>query len=301
MIINIFRRKAMSSALAAMMTLAGMLCSGTASAQEFRMPEDPSAFATEEVHFQSGGKDLFGMRFTPKSGKAAGKSGRRMPAVIMSHGYNGNPVLFYELIDSLARKGYICYFFDFSGGSDRTRSEGSFSEMSVLTEKQNLEDAIRMIRGWKNVDRKNIFLVGESQGGIVSSLAAADKPGWAKALALMYPAFVIPDDAREAFSSKDEIPETTQFLGHVVGRQYYADVYDMDIYSIIPRFKGNVLIVHGDKDTLVPIEYSKKALDAYRHATLKVIPGAPHGFFFPEYSHMNVRWISEFLDTETKR
>lgn len=267
-----------------------------ASAQEAKMPEMPRSddFRTEEVHFKSQGKDIFGMAFTPVGANASAK----MPAVIMSHGFCGDPVLYYELIERLAGEGFICYFLDFSGGSHRMRSEGEFQDMSILTEQKNLEDAIRMVRGWKNVDRERIFLVGESQGGIVSAMAAAAKPAWVKAMALMYPAFSIPDMTKSVYASKDEVPQTVDFLGQNVGRCYYVDAMGLDIWKIVASFSRNVLIVHGDKDVLVPIEYSYKALEYFPHAELKVNSGAPHGFFFNEYSHRNVDWIDEFFRKE---
>lgn len=286
--------KTIKTALAAL----AFLCLGfVAQGQRQYIPElpvDPSSFTTEEVHFTSDGKDIFGMAFVPK-GELASK---KMPAVIMAHGYNGNPVVYHELVDRLVRKGFICYFFDFCGGSTRHRSEGEITDMSLLTEEKNLEDAIAMVRSWKNVDKKRLFLVGESQGGIVAALTAADNARKVKAIALMYPAFCIPYDARRAFKSKGEIPQTFFFLSMTVGRKYYEDVYDMDVYRKIAKYRKPVLIVHGDSDTLVPIQYSEKAMEFYKDARMEVIPGAPHGFIVPQFSHANVDYIDEFFCSE---
>ena len=53
---------------------------------------------------------------------------------------------------------------------------------------------------------------------------------------------------------------------------------NIDPVSIQESFDKPVLIIHGDKDDIVPIEYSKQAVDAYDHAILHGIPGAGHGF-----------------------
>ena len=260
------------------------------------LPVDPDVFKTEEIHFKSNGKDLFGMAFFPNEGIQNGLiRKKKRPAVVMAHGFNGNPALYYELIDTLVRRGCICYFFDFAGGSFRNRSEGEFTSMSVVTEADDLENAIETVRGWKEVDKKNLFLIGESQGGFVAALTASRCPGKIKALGLMYPGFVIQDIVQRTYARKEDVPEYPDFLGRRVGRIYYTDVMDMDIYKLMPRYRKDVLIVHGDKDEIVPVEYSQRALEAYRSATLKIIEGAPHGFLKPEYSHINVRWMTDFI------
>lgn len=52
----------------------------------------------------------------------------------------------------------------------------------------------------------------------------------------------------------------------------------IDIYDVIKKYDGNVRIIHGDKDSIVPISYSDKALKVYKNATLKVIKDSDHGF-----------------------
>lgn len=39
-----------------------------------------------------------------------------------------------------------------------------------------------------------------------------------------------------------------------------------------------MLICHGDKDTLVDLSYSERAVEAYDNAELKVIKYGEHGF-----------------------
>ena len=51
-------------------------------------------------------------------------------------------------------------------------SEGLTTEMSVLTEVQNLKDAIRIASGMEYTDPQKIYLMGSSQGGLVTALTA---------------------------------------------------------------------------------------------------------------------------------
>jgi len=258
------------------------------------LPSDPS-FKTEEIHCISQGNDIYGVRFTPTN------AGKKMPAIIMSHGYNGNPVLFYTMINALAKDGFICYFFDFAGGSSRTRSEGATTDMSLRTEQQNLTDVIDMVRSWKDVDKKNVFLVGESQGGIVTALTAAACADKIKAIGLMYPAFCIPINAKDSYPTLNSIPEKQNVMGLDLGKVYYSDIFDMNVYYEISGFRKDVLIVHGDADTLVPLVYSVNALPIYEHAELKVIPGAPHGFYMGDDPAINAKYMQEFFNAEYRK
>ena len=51
-----------------------------------------------------------------------------------------------------------------------------------------------------------------------------------------------------------------------------------DIYKVIGNYKGDVLIVHGDKDDVVPLSYSKRAATVYESANLIIFEGGGHGF-----------------------
>ena len=127
-------------------------------------PSDP-AYRMEEAGCVSNGNKIYGEAFIPLS---PGKH----PAVILSHGYGGTHSGFYALADKLAKAGYVAYCYDFAGGSPRSQSEGRTEDMSILTESRNLQDVVDMVRGWDFVDKKNVFLRGESQGGCVSAITA---------------------------------------------------------------------------------------------------------------------------------
>ena len=54
---------------------------------------------------------------------------------------------------------------------------------------------------------------------------------------------------------------------------------DYDIYGAIAAYDQDVLLIHGDSDTIVPLEYSQRALEVYPSARLEVIRGGGHGFY----------------------
>ena len=93
--------------------------------------------------------------------------------------------------------------------------------MTLLTLKENLLSVISYFKKDENIDSGHIYLLGGSQGGLVSALAAEEVPQSIKALALYYPAFCIPDDWRRTYPDEKMIPETNNFWGLTLGRKYF--------------------------------------------------------------------------------
>ena len=202
-----------------------------------------------------------------------------MPAVIFSHGFGGKYQVGTQYAQELAKNGYVVYCFDFCGGSPGSRSDGSTLEMSLFTEKADLEAVIEQIKSLDYVDSKNLFLVGTSQGGAVSAITGAAHPDEIRGMVLLYPAFVLAEQANELFASAEEIPDTYYFLWMNVGRAYFEPLMGYGIYSEIGAYKRDVLLIHGDADSIVPLSSSQRALESYPSAELKVINGGGHGFY----------------------
>lgn len=233
----------------------------------------PVPVRTEELWLESGGKKVYGKMYLPGDEKDS------YPTVILSHGFNSSSVLNEGYAESFAKNGYAAYIFDFCGGGPGTKSDGATTEMSVLTEYQNLSDVMDQVKALDYVDGDQLFLFGLSQGGFVSAYTAAQRPGDVKGLILFYPAFVLQEEYFEKYDSVEAIPdEDFESMGVPLGAIYAKDARSFDIYEEIGKYKGDVLICHGDKDTLVPLSYSEKAIEVYDSAELKVIQYGEHGF-----------------------
>ena len=50
----------------------------------------------------------------------------------------------------------------------------------------------------------------------------------------------------------DEVPETYQHMFMAVGKAYFEELFDYNIYEDIENFNKDVLIIHGDSDDIVP-------------------------------------------------
>lgn len=200
-----------------------------------------------------------------------------------------------QYAEALAEHGYVVYCFDFCGGSSGSRSDGSTLEMSVFTEQADLEAVIAMIQELEYVDSENLFLMGTSQGGAVSAITGAAHKEEIRGMVLLYPAFVLAERANELFQSVEEIPDTYFFLWMEVGRVYFEPLIGYDIYEEIAAYDRDVLMIHGDADSIVPLTYSERALEVYPSSELKVISGGGHGFY-GEDARQVIDYMLEYLE-----
>ena len=226
----------------------------------------------EKLNIHTDDKLICGTIHVPEDGKAT------HPLVVMSHGFNGAHMPEDPFARDLAQAGYLAYGFDFCGGGLASRSSGSLLDMSVLTEVDDLNDVLDALMAREDVDRSRICLLGRSQGGVVSAYVAATRPQDVRALVMFFPAFVLQDDARARADERGGFPEVSTIGGRPVGRVYGEVAAELDLYGIIGGYPGKVLIVHGDADDIVPLEYSQRALGCYDGARLVVLPGQGHGF-----------------------
>mgnify|MGYP000791714261 CR=1 FL=1 len=203
-------------------------------------------------------------------------NGEKLPIAIVCHGFMANQQTVRQYTRLLAKIGYCAYCFDFCGGSvpPLGRSDGATTDMSVLTEVQDLEAVIRYAQSLPYAG-DTLLLMGCSQGGIVSALTAAKHPDAVDRLVLFYPAFCIPDDWRRRFCGQ-AIPETLELWGMTLGKGYFQEACALS--PLWYSYKRPVLILHGDEDKIVSLSYSEKAAEKYGHAELEVFAGEGHGF-----------------------
>lgn len=209
--------------------------------------------------------------------------GVKLPAVILSHGFNGNRKGVLKYAEVVARWGYTAFCFDFCGGGPDTESDGQTYDMTVFSEKEDLKAVLQYVKSLAYIDSSRIILMGFSQGGFVSALAATELPEQVAKLVLFYPALCIPDDARrgrmmQASFSPEHIPDLIPCGSMVLGHDYPALVLGMEPFREVCTYPGPTLILHGTEDTCVPPSYSRRAAERYPDCQLLLITGAGHHF-----------------------
>lgn len=242
-------------------------------------------FSVREIWCGKTGRRIYGELYLPER---AGK----MPLVVYSHEIGYDHTTGRRYAGHLASKGVATYIFDFCGGSDNSKSEGSTYDMTVFTEVDDLGTVMGEAENWDFVDKKRTVLMGASQGGLVTAIYAGRNPDKAAAMVLLYPAFPIPVEIRKEFGSLDNVPEE-QFYRNWIhsGKRYFEELWDYDTYSEIEDFTNPVLILHGGADRLVELKYSQRAVEIYADAELHVLPEAKHGF-----NHEQATGAIEYMD-----
>lgn len=212
------------------------------------------------------------------SGEAFFPERKPYPLVVFSHGFNGRGDDFRRQAEVLAEKGIGAVTYDFCGGACASQSDMHTYEMTVFTEKEDLLAVLDTVKTWQNVDSNNIFLFGASMGGLVSALAAEEREADIKGMLLLYPAFCVADNWKERFPDRDDIPQRYDVWGVPLGKCFFEVLHDFDIFANIGKYSGDVLIMHGDRDATVPVEYSVRAQKIYRNSHLEIFAGEEHGF-----------------------
>ena len=79
------------------------------------------------------------------------------------------------------------------------------------------------------------------------------------------------------FDPKDP-PEYVRCWGlYKLGREYLLSTQDLDIYGTASAYKGDVLILHGTRDSIVPLWCSERYKETYGDkASFKLIDGENH-------------------------
>ena len=256
----------------------------------------------------------------------------KIPAVIASHGFMGDRRNNAMYADFYTSKGYALFIYDFNGGGIRTKSDGRNEDMSVLTEIEDLKAVFNYVSALAFVDENDITLHGNSQGGFVSAYAAVELQEKVKRLILNYPAFSIPDDCNKGQNmdlkyDPENVPDVMK-VGKImtIGKRYVTDAQKQKPFDVMEGYQGPVLIIHGTKDKIVDVSYSKRAWLAYTsgkdmgteftyaceddtclpdvespkfNKQLRLISGAGHGFH-GEYFRTSVKAIELFLDGYTE-
>lgn len=207
---------------------------------------------------------------------------KKTPLVILSHGLSANHTSLSGYAERLVKEGYSTYCFDFPGGSNshlENKSGTDTKNMSVITEKEALEAVLKAAKNWSFADKQHIYLLGESQGGLVTALTACEHADEIAGEILLYPAFNIPEDVHKLYDRLEDVPVEYDINGWItVGKNYAEDIWDLDVYEKLSEYKGSVLMIHGDSDQIVGVYYAEAAADVLDNCEFHIISGAYHGF-----------------------
>lgn len=207
----------------------------------------------------------------------------RCPIVIIIHGFTGNKeerhiLAMNEMFNGI---GLATLRVDMYGHG---KSGGQFRDHTLFKWMTNAMRVIDYARGLDFVT--DIYLCGHSQGGLAVILAAALEQDRIKGLIPLSPATMIPEGARRGEIlgmrfNPDRIPDEIRMdAERSLGGNYVRVAQTIRVEDAIDRYKGPVLLVHGDADESVPVECSVEASKRYKNAQLSIIHADSHCFDF---------------------
>ncbi|MCY7024684.1 MULTISPECIES: alpha/beta hydrolase family protein [Streptococcus] len=232
---------------------------------------------SEEYSISYDDKQLYGKITAPRDYKS-----KKLPTIVIAHGFN-NTLEQYEMYSQLlAKQGYLVYSFDFYGGSRQSKSGGQdMLNMSVKTELTDLTQVMDKLSSEAFVDKSKMSLFGASQGGVVASLYAAAYPDLVHKLLLIFPAFVLFDDAKATYHELgspdfDQLPDSLTHHNTTLGKIYLIDALNIDIRAEQAKITAPTLIIHGTDDAVVPYQYAVEASQTIPNAELVTVEGGEH-------------------------
>lgn len=184
------------------------------------------------------------------------------PVVVMCHGFGSSKDsdANKDLSQKILNRGLSVFRFDFTGCG---QSQGKLEQLTPLAGLDDLKSAIEVL------GRKQFALYGNSFGGYTALLYAGENP--VLALGLKAPVSYYPDVST--------VENAWQNYGFTKGikNNFLAEVKNIDLYQKTRNITAPTLIVHGDRDEIVPLKESRKLIESLKsQKKLVILKGAPH-------------------------
>lgn len=242
-----------------------------------------------KITFQnSKGINLVGVLHIPKE--------KTISAVIISHGFAANKdrARFIKLAENLSKNGFAVLRFDFGGCG-----ESEDREITVKNQVDDLKSAINYMR--KN-GYQNIGLLGESLGGLTSILAYDENIKalvlWAPVTQSKTPFIIQKEELQKELNNKGFIIYKKDEREFKVPKEYLEERQAVNQKEILSKIKSPVLIVHGDKDNVVPLEQSKSAMQFLsKDSKLEIVKNGDHKLNdkMDTVIPLSVNWLKKYL------
>ena len=182
----------------------------------------------------------------------------KCPLVIVFHGLTGNMEERHITAVSSAMNeiGFATLRVELYGHG---KSGGTFEQHNLM---KWINNAMTVTDYAKTLDFvTDLYICGHSQGGLLTMLAAGMRADDFKAAIPMSPAIVIPDGARKGNLlgqpfDPEHIPDMVEWGDRHLSGNYLRTAQLLDVDEAIRKYEKPVLLIHGDADEAVPIEYS---------------------------------------------
>ncbi len=194
------------------------------------------------------------------------------------------------LARELEARGVPLLRFDFAG---RGESEGSLLELSYSHQVEDLEAALDYLVA-SGVERVGLF--GSSMGGTVALLTAARSErvvAIATLAAVAHPSAIF--ERYPAELARWRTRGTLETEAGEVGLEYLDDARRHDVIASTAALLAPLLVIHGERDELVPSSDAHDIAAAARNVSLEIVLGADHRFSDAQLLRPAMRRVAAFL------
>lgn len=215
-----------------------------------------------------------GRPFDSAQGKPDGAPRRRAPGVLLLHGFPGAEKN-ADVARALLQRGLAVFTLHFRGAWG---SEGEYAFHNLI---EDARAALDYLAGRDGVEPRRLGVLGYSMGGW-TALQLASRERRLKAVAAVAP--VGSDGGRALEESRDFIKRSCAALRvsdpEALADDFFASVRPRDpVEAARALGRRPLLLVHGDRDPLIPLHISKDILAAAQGPKrLVVFKGAEHHF-----------------------
>ncbi|MFC5647810.1 alpha/beta hydrolase family protein [Paenibacillus solisilvae] len=211
------------------------------------------------ITIKSGQLELSGVLQYPVRDNNNERKAGKYPLIIICHGFIGNRMgtdrLFVEAAERLTKNGYLVLRFDYGGCGESTGDYGSGGLDELIEQTRTVIDYGYSL---DIVDSERIILIGHSLGGAVAVLTAA-RDSRVKSLVLWAPVAHPFMDIRNIIGTKaiEEIDRTgkTDHMHYELTKYFTDSLAQYQPLTELRGYSGDVLIVHGTADTIIPVDY----------------------------------------------
>ena len=268
-----------------------------------------ATYVTETVSIEANGRTIPAIVTLP-----AGEG--PFPAVVFNHGHGGSKdenTGFGGIAEALAEAGIASIRMDFPGCGDSTKPFTENTLSNMIADSNAAKDYL--VANYP-VDADKLGILGYSMGGRLASMIIGEEDCPYQAAVLLAGAVgdgeelangMAKDGSAADYKEAIEIAEkegkytTTNQYGTVLdfSADWFKDAVASKPLENAANFTKPVLVIYGDKDTVVPAEVNKLSVEAYSDVEEIVVPDADHGYGFysdqPDVTAMVEGSITDFF------